>query len=106
MPKKDDPLIPEYIPPPGGSAWRLANKKAAEESDLAGSKRRLRESRERLRSLRPERSGPGVDLGVKMQEALSPLGIDVESHFRKLLNLGVDLAEDRLRDAFGLKKKK
>jgi hypothetical protein len=99
--KKDEPLIPEYIPPKGAK-WPLNER---EESDLDRAKRRLQEARERARSKRRTKSAEEKDLGVAMQKALSPLGVDVEAHFQRLLNLGLDLAENKLRDVFGIKKK-
>ncbi len=102
--KKNEPLIPEYIPPKGAK-WPLKEK---EESDLDRAKRCLQEARERIRSRRSTKSAksdPEKDLGEAMQKALSPLGVNVEEHFQRLLNLGLDLVENKLRDVFGIKKK-
>jgi hypothetical protein len=103
--KKNEPLIPEYIPPKGAK-WPLNER---EESDLDRAKRRLQEAREKSRSRRSTRSAgrsnPEKDLGEAMQKALGPFGANVEEHFQRLLNLGLDLAENKLRDVFGIKKK-
>lgn len=120
--KKNEVIIPEYIPPPGpgrapapgGKLWdeitaswgqRSRPPRVEPESELQRAARTIREGREKIRASKIRRSEPDPVSGSIKNQANPLLGGDLENHFRKLLNLGVDLAEGKLRELFGQKKK-
>jgi len=117
--KKNPVIIPELVEPvrphPGGDLWREITKAWGEknrgplpvnerESEIERSARRIRETRERIRGPRSRRTDP---VSGEIKNQASPLlGQDLENHFRRLLNLGAELVEGKIREALGTKKKK
>lgn len=120
--KKREVIIPEYIPPPkqgeaphpGGKTWReITNSweqknqrdRVEPESDLRRASRVIREGRERIREAKNRQTKPDPVSEAIRNQASPLLGEDLENHFRKLLNLGAEVIEERIREAFGVKKK-
>lgn len=120
--KNDDPKI-EYLPPrPGGKQWqefhRQMNENVASarnsrtpdvpERELDRARRMLKQARanvrrhqEKRRQSDPKSPAEQNDLARSMDAALSPLGVNLEHHFQRLVKLGAEALENKLREFLG-----